>query len=270
LEFDVSEKPRAAALSGVSLNLGLLSCKVSLVPMKRSKKSAESMGVRLVNVCPVCVEATPLDTFAVCSVHPDEHGHIGPSDADKAVKRDGELVKVSAESVADAKTPKVSARKIELSVFHAEQVEQWTVPSGANAYWLRPEDAQFYGLLHEIVARRDFAFIGEVTVKGVTKLYRAIVRGDGVALVELVRPDELHEPEPVITESDGRLSGQGEALVAALVREFVPEEWHNEAQARLRELRDSAEPGMVLQEVPVVADVEGLLAEIRKLKSDAA
>lgn len=267
----MSEKPRAAALSGVSLNLGLLSCKVSLVPMKRSKKSAESTGVRLVNVCPVCVEATPLDTFAVCSVHPDEHGHIGPNDADKAVKRDGELVKVSADSVAEAKAPKVSARKIELSVFPADQVEHWTAPGGTNVYWLRPEDAQFYGLLHEIVARRDFAFIGEVTVKGVTKLYRAVPRGKGVALVELVRPDELHEPEEIAVDCDDRLSGQGEALVAGLVREFVPEEWHNEAQARLRALRDSADPeGTVFQEAPVVADVEGLLAGIRKLKSDAA
>lgn len=265
----MSTKPRPAVLSDVVVQVGLLACTVSLVPLKKSKKSVESTDVKKVSVCPTCEEAVPLQTLSFCSEHPQLHGPIGRNDAHKAVKKDGILVKVSAEDLAEAEKPTVDPKRVTLSVFPALQVERHTMPGG-NIYWLRPSSPEFYGLLHEMVSSETLAFIGEATVKGVTKLYRALPRETGVVLVELLRPDELHEPESVELVADSRLAGQGEILAAALVEEFVPEDWHDAAQARLRSLRDSLDPNDPGHEVLPSGDVDDLLAGIRQLKRDAA
>jgi non-homologous end joining protein Ku len=258
-------------LAGVTVSCGVISFDVDLVPAtrKNADKRAANNPTPLTRVCPRCEEGTLVRQRLVCE---NGHGPIAQNELDFAVEVGGELVKVDPEVVAEAKAPTVEAKTVAFSVFPAAQVEAVTLPNG-NVYRMRlpakPTKAtlQAYALMRELVADGDLAFLAELIVKGVSKLYRGVARDGMITLVELFRPSLFHEPDGADADCDERMVSMGRSMVADMVTPFDAADWENAAEARLEALQIAAEAG---SEVPVptelpptTAAAESLLALLR-------
>lgn len=241
-----------ASLAGVTVSCGVISFDADLVPAtkaKADKRAANSTA--LTRVCPTCTEGTKIKQRLIC-----EHGH-GPfpqTELEFATEVDGVLMKVDPDEVAEAKVPPVDAKTVSFSVFPAAQVEAVTLPSG-NVYRLRlgakPSRAtmQAYALLRELVAAPDRAFLAELVVKGVSKLYRGIARDGMITLTELYRPSLFHVPDGADVEVDERTVGVGATVVAEMLQDFDPDAWESAAEARLAALQAAASKGSEATEV---------------------
>lgn len=231
-----------ATASDVTVSLGLVSFPVDLVPATRSK-STKSTEASTKMVCPTCAPKTlnPLQQRYVCSGDAS-HGPFGKGDAVTALVVDGVLHLPTRGLVAEAVEAQGVRGNIELTVYPAVQVEAHTMPSG-NIYRLRPRaNPEHYALVLELAGDRDVAFLGEVTLKGVTKLYRVVTRDGGLVLTELVRPSEFHVPEPVDVAFDPKLLAPGRLLVESLVEDFDPGAFADRRKERLAALARRVAP----------------------------
>lgn len=216
--------------SNVTVSFGLISFPVDLVPATRSKTTkAESVSTK--TVCPTCTEPNPVSQVYKCE---KGHGPFAKGDTMKALQIDGVLHWPKAEQLAALAETDGVRGVIALTVHPAEQVETHTMPSG-NIYRLRPRDnVEHYALVLALAEDAKVAFLCEVTNKGTTKLYRAIVRDGLLVLVELVRPSEFHvAPEAPEVSFEPRLLAQGRLLVETLVEEFDPVTFADKRKARL-------------------------------------
>lgn len=251
-----SNTPPRAVLSGVTVSFGIISTRVSLVPIQQSKATRAKSNISTTSLCPTCEETEPLKQQLWC-----EHGH-GPfaaADARKAVTVDGLLTPTTAKAVAEAKAPTIAEKKADLSVFRAEQVEAATMPGG-NLFRLRSDPTQTYGLLMKLVEDQTLAFVCEMVVKGKTCLYRAIAQNGTIVLIELIRPERMHPSEPVTVDVDGRIVADARRLAEVMTEEFDPADWADGRQARLAEMAE-AEPAVTpTRDANVKAATASLLA----------
>lgn len=251
-----------ATASNVTVSFGLISFPVDLVPAVRSRSNkAKSASTKM--VCPTCMSdnnLNPLKQQYVC-LHDSEHGPFARGDAGTALEIDGVLHKPSAEHVAALAQVDGVRDTVALTVHPADQVDAHTMPSG-NIYRLRPRgDGMHYSLVMRLVADMNVAFLCEVTNKGATLLYRALVRDEMLVLAELVRPSEFHEPEPVgVAAFDEKLIATGRVLVESLLEDFDPKSFADRRKERLMALAAS----VGADEVPVspAADTAAGLAEL--------
>lgn len=263
-----------ATASNVTVSFGLISFPVDLVPAVRSKSSkAKSASTKM--VCPTCMgnnNLNPLKQQYVCS-HDGEHGPFAKGDAGTALEIDGELHKPTLDQLAALAQVDGVRGTVALTVHPADQVEAHTMPSG-NIYRLRPRgDGMHYGLVMRLVADMNAAFLCEVTNKGATLLYRALVRDEMLVLAELVRPSEFHEAEPVeVAAFDEKLIATGRVLVESLMEDFDPESFADRRKARLvavaQELAGEIEPE--LKVVPSPTDTAAQLLELVRRSTKAA
>lgn len=237
-----------ASLAGVTVSFGVVNFVVDLVPATRAKadkRSAES--VALLRACPTCTEGVAVKQTLVCE---KGHGPLPQSTLAQAVMVDGELRKLNPAEAEKLKTPEVEAKTVSFSVFPADQVEAVTMPSG-NVYRMRlprkaPEaTVKAYGLMLELVGDAGVAFLAELVVKGVSKLYRGVSRDGMVTLTELVRPSMFYEPDGADVTVDERMVAAGRAMVAEMVTDFDPDGWESAAATRVEALVEAARAGKV-------------------------
>lgn len=241
-----------ASLTGVTVSCGVISLDVDLVPATRAKADKRAANsTALTRVCPTCTEGAKIKQLLICE---NGHGPFAQGDLHHATEVDGVLKKVDPDEVAEAQVPTVDAKSVIFSVFPAAQVEAATLPSG-NVYRMRlgakPSRAtmQAYGLLRELVADSELAFISELVVKGVSKLYRGIARDGMITLTELYRPSLFHSPEQVDAVVDEAMATVGRSMVAETVQDFDPAAWESAAEARLAALQAAASAGTEPEEV---------------------
>lgn len=260
-----------ASLTGVTVSCGVISFDVDLVPATRKnedKRAANSTA--LTRACPECVGAVPVKSVLTCE---NGHGPLVQNELHHATSVDGVLLKVDAEEVAKAKVPTVEARTVAFSVFRAADVDRATMPSG-NIYRMRlPTKAskattQAYSLMLDLLADPDLAFLAELVVKGVSKLYRGIVRDGMITLTELMRPSLFHAPDGVEVPDGGAMAEVGRAMVMEMVGTFDPAEWESAAEERLKALQAAAEAGQEVEvpftAPPMTAAAEDLLERLRR------
>jgi non-homologous end joining protein Ku len=260
-----------ASLTGVTVSCGVISFDVDLVPATRKnedKRAANSTS--LSRACPLCEDAVPVKSQLVCE---NGHGPIAQNELHHATLIDDVLVKVDEDEVAKAKVPVVEARTVAFSVFRAADVDQATMPSG-NIYRMRlPAKAsrattQAYALMLDLLADADLAFLAELVVKGVSKLYRGIVRDGMITLTELLRPSLFHVPDGVEVPGGGAMAAVGRAMVMEMVGTFDPAEWESAAEERLKALQAAAEAGSDVEvpftAPPMTAAAEDLLERLRR------
>lgn len=262
-------KTRATA-SNVTVSLGLVSFPVDLVPATRSKATkADDVSTKM--VCPTCApnELNTVEQRYHCSTHA-EHGPFAPGDVARALVVGGELRPVEPGQLQEVAGSAPSG-VADLTVYPAGQVEEHTMPSG-NIYRLRAKGSPgHYGLMLELVADRNVAFLTEVTNKGATKLYRLIARHGALVLVELVRPSEFHEPEPVEVVLDEKLLPAGRALVESMLDEFDPANFADLRKTRLVALAAQVAPEIeVPAERPAVSVAADLMELLRRSVQAAA
>lgn len=271
--MDRTEAARAT-MTGATLSLGVMSFQVDLISATRSTKNAASDAAKLKSVCPTCTEASPLRQQYYCEAK--QHGPFTMKDADKAMSKDGVLVKVDIEEVKAVKGV-ADTKSIDLHIFPAAQVEAHTMPGDA-VYRMRPQrnpkatqyataDCQRYALLLQLVADPTLAFIAEVGIKSASRIYRCVAHDGALALVGLVRPEELVPVNlvemPPLPEVSEALANTGRHMVAECTETFDPAAWADGIQVGLKKLRESADvvPEAEPESGPAATD----LAELLKL-----
>lgn len=240
------------------VTFGVITVRVDLVSAQQSKATKAKSNISTTNLCPACKGDRPLQSQLWCE---DGHGPFKADNSRKAVTVNGELKATTAEAVTEAKVSTVKEKTADLSVFPAEQVEAATLPSG-NMFRLRSEPTNTYGVLLSLVADRSHAFVCEMVVKGKACLYRAIAQNGTIVLVELVRPERMHPVDATVHTVDSRVVEGAQRLVEAFLEDFVPGDWADERQARLKELGD-AEPEVLAQSTDVKAASNELLAMLK-------
>lgn len=232
-----------ASLAGVTVSCGVISFDVDLVPATKAKVDKDAANsTTLKRVCPKCADPTRMKQWLMCE---NGHGPISQSELDYAVEVDGDLHKVDEAEMEALKDPVVEAKTVAFSIFPADQVEATTLPSG-NVYRLRlpakPSAATVsaYALLLDLVADASLAFLAELVVKGVSKLYRGVARDGMITLTELYRPSLFHPADGADVACDARLVEAGRAMIAGMVADFDPAGWESAAESRLQALREAA------------------------------
>jgi non-homologous end joining protein Ku len=258
-----------ASLTGVTVSCGVISFDVDLVPAtkaKADKRAANSPS--LTRICPHCVDPARIQQKLFCE---NGHGPLSQNDLEHATTVDDVLVRVDPDDVAEAAVPTVEARSVAFSVFRSADVERATLPSG-NIYRMRlpakPSKAtrQAYALMLDLVADADLAFIAELVIKGVSKLYRGVARDGMITLTELMRPSLFHAPDGVDVEFQPALAVAARTMIDEMVSTFDPDEWESAAESRLRALQAAAEAGAAEELVvpPATAAAEDLLTLLRR------
>jgi uncharacterized protein YlaI len=267
----MSSKVRAT-LTGVTVSCGVISFDVDLVPATRAKADKRAANSpSLTRVCPRCEDPVQIKQILQCEVG---HGPFSSADLSYATTVDGTLVKVDPDEVAAAAVPVVEARSVAFSVFRSADVERTTLPSG-NVYRMRlpvkPPKAtlQAYALMLDLVADTDLAFLAELVVKGVSKLYRGIARDGMITLTELYRPSLFHAADGTEVACGAQMISMGRAMVAEAIETFDPEAWESGAERRLQALQAAA-AGDVVEEPAAVPSVTATAENLLALLRDAA
>ncbi len=187
-------------------------------------------------------------------VHPDDEDGIGPtlvngttpvrmwtvSECDHAREVDGILHRVTAEEMAATKEPVLPVKMIDITIFPAEQVEAQSRPSGA-LFRVRPKNSpHIYSMIARAVEQADNkAFIGEMTVRGVQRMYRLITWQGVLMLQEWIRPGEFHAAEDYEHDFPTKLLDSFLNAADTLTEEFDPVAYANFLRDRAAELDDS-------------------------------
>jgi non-homologous end joining protein Ku len=146
----------------------------------------------------------------------------------------GKLIVVDTSKVADS-GPELESGKLELDVRPADQVDTKTWPGGA-AYWFEPNRSDpFFAFLCQAARQTDVALIGVMRNRGVDKLYRLVPFQDGVALQEVLRPQDVREFTAAKATVSDKERDMGNQLMEALREDFDPAEYASEQVAALRQ-----------------------------------
>ena len=211
--------------------LGLISLQGKLLPMKKSNG-----GPQFKYICPDCTEPTKVAQQYTCPEHAD-HGPYTTKDLDRALEVEkGVLKRVTDDQITEVKEPTLPTGEATFEVFPAEQVEAATVPSG-SVYRVRPTSGVVpYLMLVELLKGQDTAWICELALKGVQKMYRCVSRDGMLTLTELVRPSELNPAETVDGEFPEESLDMARQAVKGQVADFDPEAFASRTRERTAEL----------------------------------
>lgn len=264
-------KPPTPALKDASFTfLGLISLQGSLLPMKRTDGET-----RFTMICPACTEPTKVAQRYICPDH-DDHGPYSTRDLDRAIEVDkGEYKRVTDEQIAEVKQPTLPKGEASFEVFPAKQVEVATIPTG-SVYRIRPTAGITpYLMLVELLKDTSKAWVCELTLKGVQKMYRCISRDEMLVLTELVRPSELHPAESVEGEAPPEeVIAEAKRAVESQIVDFDPEVFANRTRERtaelLAELEDPSAPKKPKAAPPKVNDTDALLAALQTITQKAS
>jgi hypothetical protein len=263
-------KPTRAVASNVNLAFfdGLLSIQVDLLPVKESAATDFHLA------CPICDEPSSVQQRYICSTNPD-HGPFEANECHHSMKVEGALRKVTEEQVEAAKTPLLPKGTAEFHLYPALQVSQTTLPGG-SIYRLRPRvSVPVYSMLVDLLSDLSVAAICELTNRDTQKMYRCVVRDNALILMELVRPDEIREPEQItLEEYPDHMLDLTRELVATQIREFDPSTYHNGVKARVAELSaallDPTTPPPQLAKPKTRDDTSDLMAILQASVAKAA
>lgn len=270
-------KPRSSGpktfASDVRINLGLMGTVGNLKPLRKGRSKPARHYL-----CPECPEPTQVKQKYVCP-NSDQHGPFIPSDCtSRGVEIGDRLVALSGEELETLESD--GSPVLELRVHPADQVEANTVPTGI-AYRFEPslENDQGYGVIADLAAEPDLAFIGVLTLRNEAKLFRLVRKDVGLVLVQVCWPEELNHFEPFSITYQTKYLDMAVQLVEGLRSDFNPEEYRNPENLRMAELLASKLDGVTVSkpaapELPSTSDIEAALlaslAAVRAGKGNAA
>lgn len=223
------------AVKDLSLILldGMMTLKVDALACKKPEETIEFKII-----CPEEGEPTrPRQMY----VHPDDVDSTtagvrmwSVGDCERAREIDGVLYRVTPEEIDAAKEAVLPSGEITLKAYDAAAVEATTRPNG-QVYRLRPKAVpHVYAMLVDLAADPDLALIGDLTIKGVQRLYRLTSWNGSLLLQETIRPGEFYDAEDYSHDYPAPLLAKMREALNATRGEFDPEVYasHMREQAK--------------------------------------
>lgn len=245
---------------------GLVTFQVDLVPLR---VTADEVKTEL--VCAECEDPTKISQQYVCPTDAT-HGPFTIGTAHRAMRLSKtELKKVSPEQIAEAKAATLPPGEATFHVFPAAEVESATLPNGVS-YRVKPrkQNQPIVAALVDVVNDPSLAFLAEITVRQVQRLFRCVVRDNNLVLTELVRPGEFTEPEAYPTEYPVELLQVLTDNVKQTIEAFEADQFVNFYRDRAEALRTAlADPNAPAPDLaaPVIdrqaADTDALIALLK-------
>jgi non-homologous end joining protein Ku len=244
----------------VTISFALVSFSVDLLPATISKSIKKES---FTNICPKCDEPHKLRQQYVCSFD-DTHGPFTTTDAAKAITTaDGTLRRCTPEEIESVSKAAARSLSVDLSVFPADQIENATLPSG-TVYRLKLRNPnkgsmQSYALLVELVRNQEYAFVCEITMRSVERMFRLTANNGALTIVELARPEDVYSTEPIEMPLDDKIRALADRVVEEYCDEFDPQSWASKRAARIEALRGSSEQAPSTVTAPEAGKVEDLM-----------
>ncbi len=227
---DEHKNPRSVSSNVMLTFFGVSTIPVNILPAVISDPK------ELKIVCPTCEDAQPLKQQYACTHNP-EHGPFSSSDAHRAVKVDGTLLKVTTEQIEVLGETEVPKGIANVQVFKAEEVEANTFAAG-SVYRIQPQtNPGLYSMFCDLVLDSNLAFVCELTMRSKQKMYRIMNREGMLTLVELIRPGSFHDVQVQHAEYDAGLLAQLQQFAGADPQPFVPDEWANREVEAVEDLK---------------------------------
>lgn len=207
----------------VSLLDGIMTLKVDAIACKKTEET-----IKFSLICPG--EDEPIRPRQMY-VHPDDvdSGTAArmwtTAECDRAREVDGILYRVTAEEIEASKEPVLPPGQIDIHVYPAEDFEKVTRPNG-TVMRLRPKAVpHVYAMLTDLVKDETKAYAGELTIRGVQRLYRMHSWDGTLILQEQIRPGEFYEAEGYDHDYPAALLSKMQNAVEATLAEFNPDEF---------------------------------------------
>lgn len=262
----MAETGPKTAIKDLNLSLldGMMNLKVDALPTRRAP---ETVAFKII----VPLPGEPVQPKQMY-VHPDDLDSQKAGvrmwstvECERAREIDGILYRVTPDEIDAAKEPAIEKGEIALKVFAASAVEATTRPSGA-LYTLRPKAVpHVYAMLVDLVSDPSLAFIGEMTVRDVQRLYRLTAWNGALRLQECIRPGEFYDHEDYGHDYPAALLDKMREAVTATVADFDPEVYTNHLRDQAAALdaakRDPNAPTVAPKKAaPVRESVDDLMA----------
>jgi len=238
----MGDTPAKTAIKDLSVTMlgGMMTLKVDALACRKPEERVEFKLV-------VPASETPEPTKPVqMYVHPDDvDSASGPvrmwkvSECERAREIDGILYRVTQEEIDAAKEPVIEKGAIDIKVHRAADVEAQTRPSGA-VYRLRPKAVpHVYAMLVDLASDPDLAFLGEMTVRDVQRLYRLTSWNGALLLQECIRPGEFYDAEDYRHDYPEALLDKMREAVAATVEDFEPDAYYSHLREQAKAFDES-------------------------------
>lgn len=250
-------------VKSVSLQLGLISCTVSLDSAVEKKASLTQLCVnghppRKITMPTVCPECGPVERATL------KRG--------SAVGKDAFVVVETAE-IANLNDAEAFKGKIALTPHPAADVRESTVP-GEKAYWLTPQgDPGNYLLLAQVLADSpDVAYCAMYTVRSVAAMFELNVRSGALLLSERVQGAKIRTAPEVTGSYNPDLLPLAEQFAQAQLKPFDPETYKDTYAERLSGLLAGRDPVSVSMTLAASAPeptalLDALTAALKPTKS---
>lgn len=256
--------PGRSLVSDMTLTLSVVSVSGRLVNVLAPNAEKD---VQFTSICPDVSHEAPERVFQQYRCEHD-HGPWGVADLAKAKEQeDGTLVRVTKADIEAAKASDLPENVLNLTVHPRNEVEGSTYPT-RFAYVFYPKALlPQYGLLLDLVAEPDLAFIGQCNLRGTEKLLRLERWGDNLVVRALWYPEYLNEREAIEVDYDSALLTEFLPLIESRVESFDPEKYQNGVRERILALTGEANAAVAEAAAPK-AETD-LLAAMKALKEQA-
>lgn len=228
----MSDKPTTIATKA-TLEFGGLPVVGKLLTVVNKEKATS-----LRTLCPTCLEAdrstgVPISQFSEC---PEGHGPFTKDQLPDRGRQCGEtIVPLTAEDLAAIKGAEEAEKlTMSLTVHPASQVLALNRPTGVvYAFDPGPGKHGWVGVLLDIIADGELAFLGQMRVKSADRLFRLQRAPHGIELVEIARPADVFAFEAREYPYEPKIMDMAMQIAEALTTDYDPATYANRAAERL-------------------------------------
>jgi len=188
---------------------------------------------------------------------------------------EGNLHRVDADAIAEAKSSNLPLNSIMLTPHHAEDIERYLYPSDNNAYIFNPViknnnkvvddpvNVQWHDFINVVVRDSGLVFLGMCNLSNHEGLFRLSHYQGYLVLQKQLYPEELNQYEAMHPTLEPKVRKQALDIAQKLAQPFDPEAYKDEVEDRVREVAaagyDESNPIIVPKPEPEVMDLSEAL-----------
>lgn len=231
----MSDKPnltQRAYASGVVLSLfGLVSVTGKLVPVKATGASKKK---QFKQVCPKCVEPTPIKRVHTC---PSEHGPFQQDELLKAKEVEKKLFFVDPTEIEE--TRESALEKTHMTVWAHQGIDLY--PSAAGYRFFPTASIRLYPVFTHLAD--NYTLVGVMNMRGNDTFYRLDMHNNDLVLQPVVFPADLGPSLDVEVDTDKEIFSMAMQLAEKNIKDFDPEAYFDTTDSKFAELVAKLEGG---------------------------